>query len=149
MKLLFLGDIVGRPGRDIVKRGTRVLARRYGVDLVIANGENAAAGAGLTRDNADEIFKSGVDVITGGNHIWDKREVLEFIDGAELVIHNAPFDVAFLDAELARWAKEAGVELCTVRGRCRVLDTLALAREMHPGQRNGHSRVISIESSGL
>lgn len=63
--------------------------------------------------------------------------LLEFIDGAELVIHNAPFDVAFLDAEFARWAGEAAVELCTVRGRCRVLDTLALAREMHPGQRNG------------
>ena len=47
---------------------------------MIANGENAAAGAGLTRENADEIFKAGVHVITGGNHIWDKREVLEFID---------------------------------------------------------------------
>jgi DNA polymerase-3 subunit epsilon len=63
--------------------------------------------------------------------------LLEFIDGAELVIHNAPFDVAFLDAEFARWSKDGSVELCTVRGRCRVLDTLALAREMHPGQRNG------------
>jgi DNA polymerase-3 subunit epsilon len=63
--------------------------------------------------------------------------LLEFIDGAELVIHNAPFDVAFLDAEFARWAADGRVELCTVRGRCRVLDTLALAREMHPGQRNG------------
>jgi DNA polymerase-3 subunit epsilon len=63
--------------------------------------------------------------------------LLEFIDGAELVIHNAPFDVAFLDAELAHWAADGSVALCTVRGRCRVLDTLALAREMHPGQRNG------------
>lgn len=63
--------------------------------------------------------------------------LLEFIDGAELVIHNAPFDVAFLDAELARWAADGSAEAVTVRGRCRVLDTLALAREMHPGQRNG------------
>jgi DNA polymerase III subunit epsilon len=62
---------------------------------------------------------------------------LEFVDGAELVIHNAPFDVAFLDSELARWATAAGSEQLTVRSRCRVLDTLALAREMHPGQRNG------------
>jgi DNA polymerase-3 subunit epsilon len=61
--------------------------------------------------------------------------LIEFIDGAELVIHNAPFDVAFLDAELARCAE--GGECITVRARCRVLDTLALAREMHPGQRNG------------
>jgi DNA polymerase III subunit epsilon len=62
---------------------------------------------------------------------------LEFIDGAELVIHNAPFDVAFLDSELARWVAAAGGEPILVRSRCRVLDTLALAREMHPGQRNG------------
>jgi DNA polymerase-3 subunit epsilon len=62
---------------------------------------------------------------------------LEFVDGAELVIHNAPFDVAFLDSELARWGAAAGGEPVQVRSRCRVLDTLALAREMHPGQRNG------------
>jgi DNA polymerase-3 subunit epsilon len=62
---------------------------------------------------------------------------LEFVDGAELVIHNAPFDVAFLDSELKRWAALAGAESTSIRARCRVLDTLALAREMHPGQRNG------------
>jgi DNA polymerase-3 subunit epsilon len=62
---------------------------------------------------------------------------LEFVDGAELVIHNAPFDVAFLDSELTRWAKLTGAECAGIRARCRVLDTLALAREMHPGQRNG------------
>lgn len=65
------------------------------------------------------------------------RRLLEFIDGAELVIHNAPFDVGFLDAELARWVRAHGGEVVTVCTRCRVLDTLALAREMHPGQRNG------------
>lgn len=63
--------------------------------------------------------------------------LLKFVDGAELVIHNAPFDLAFLDSELARWAGATGAEAVTVRARCSVLDTLALAREMHPGQRNG------------
>lgn len=62
---------------------------------------------------------------------------LEFVDGAELVIHNAPFDVAFLDSELKLWAKIHGKDSTSIRARCRVLDTLALAREMHPGQRNG------------
>lgn len=62
---------------------------------------------------------------------------IEFVDGAELVIHNAPFDVAFLDAEFKRWGTARSAEVITVRSRCRVLDTLALAREMHPGQRNG------------
>jgi metallophosphoesterase (TIGR00282 family) len=91
VKLLFIGDIVGRPGRDIVKRGTRVLTRRFGADLVVANGENAAAGAGITRENADEIFKAGVHVITGGNHIWDKREVLEFIDREPRLVRPANY----------------------------------------------------------
>jgi metallophosphoesterase (TIGR00282 family) len=82
MKLLFLGDIVGRPGRDLVRRHVRALAARHGADLVIANGENAAGGAGITRENFNEIVAAGVDVITTGNHVWDKRETLEFI-GAE------------------------------------------------------------------
>jgi metallophosphoesterase (TIGR00282 family) len=91
VKLLFIGDIVGRPGRDLIKRGVRPLVRKHQVDLVIANGENAAAGAGLTRDNANEIFRAGVQVITGGNHIWDKREVLEFIDQEPRLIRPANY----------------------------------------------------------
>jgi 2',3'-cyclic-nucleotide 2'-phosphodiesterase len=80
MKLLFIGDIVARPGRDLVKRGLKALVRTHGIDLVIANGENAAGGNGITREVADELFKTGIHVMTSGNHIWDKREVFEFID---------------------------------------------------------------------
>jgi 2',3'-cyclic-nucleotide 2'-phosphodiesterase len=79
MKLLFLGDIVGRPGRDLIRRHVRALAARHQADLVIANGENAAGGVGITRENMLEILSAGVDVITTGNHVWDKRETLEFI----------------------------------------------------------------------
>jgi len=80
MKLLFIGDIVARPGRDLVRHGVKALARRHAADLVIANVENAAGGAGITREIVDELVQAGVDVMTSGNHIWDKREVLEFID---------------------------------------------------------------------
>lgn len=79
MKLLFIGDIVGRPGRDLLRKHLRALAATHAVDLVIVNGENAAGGAGITRDNANEILGAGADVITTGNHVWDKREALEFI----------------------------------------------------------------------
>jgi metallophosphoesterase (TIGR00282 family) len=79
MKLLFIGDIVGREGRSLVRRGARALARAHAVDLVIANCENAAAGAGITREMTDELLGAGVDVLTSGNHIWDRKEVLEFI----------------------------------------------------------------------
>lgn len=91
MKLLFLGDIVGRPGRDLVRRHVRALATRHDADLVIANGENAAGGAGITRDNMLEILAAGVDVITTGNHVWDKRETLEFIGNEPRLLRPANY----------------------------------------------------------
>ena len=91
MNLLFLGDIVGRPGRDLVRRHVRALASRYDAALVIANGENAAGGAGITRDNMLEILAAGVDVITTGNHVWDKRETLEFIGNEPRLLRPANY----------------------------------------------------------
>lgn len=78
--VLFLGDIVGRPGRDIVKKLLPQLKREHKIDYVIANGENAAHGTGLTRDVAQDLFDAGIDLLTGGNHIWDKKEIFDFID---------------------------------------------------------------------
>jgi len=80
IRLLFIGDIFARPGRDIVRRALPALVRAHRIDLVIANGENAAGGAGLQREQALEMFRAGVHVITGGNHIWDKRELLTYIE---------------------------------------------------------------------
>ncbi len=91
MKLLFLGDIVGRPGRDLIRRHVRALAAHHGADLVIANGENAAGGAGITRENMLEIRSAGVDVITTGNHVWDKRETLEFIGNEPRLLRPANY----------------------------------------------------------
>lgn len=91
MKLLFIGDIVGRPGRDLVRRHVRALAATHAADLVIANGENAAGGAGITRENMYEILNAGVDVITTGNHVWDKRETLEFIGNEPRLIRPANY----------------------------------------------------------
>jgi len=79
MNILFIGDIVGRPGRDLVQRGLRGLVDFYDIDLTIANAENAAAGFGLTRDIGETLLEWGIDVMTSGNHIWDKKEVLEYI----------------------------------------------------------------------
>ena len=91
MKLLFIGDIVARPGRDLIRRHVRALAAHHSADLVIANGENAAGGAGITRDNTIEILGAGVDVITTGNHVWDKREALEFIGNEPRLIRPANY----------------------------------------------------------
>jgi metallophosphoesterase (TIGR00282 family) len=91
MKLLFIGDIVGRPGRDLVRRHVRALAASCQADVVIANGENAAGGAGITRENMYEILTAGVHVITTGNHVWDKRETLEFIGNEPRLIRPANY----------------------------------------------------------
>jgi metallophosphoesterase (TIGR00282 family) len=82
MRILFIGDIFGRPGRTIVRERLPELVKQHSVDLIIANGENAAAGFGITAALAEELFEMGIEVLTSGNHIWDKREILEFFESA-------------------------------------------------------------------
>jgi metallophosphoesterase (TIGR00282 family) len=79
MRVLFIGDIVGSPGRQIVQdRLADIVAQRQ-IDLVIANGENSASGFGITPRLADELLQTGIEVLTGGNHSWDRREILEYM----------------------------------------------------------------------
>jgi len=80
MKFLVIGDIVGRPGRQAVLEFLPGLRREYGLDMVIANGENAAGGFGLTLRTARELLDSGVDVLTSGNHIWAQKEIVSYFD---------------------------------------------------------------------
>ncbi|MCX6549957.1 MAG: TIGR00282 family metallophosphoesterase [Acidobacteria bacterium] len=82
MRILFIGDVFGRPGRDLVRRGLAALTALHDIDLVVANVENASAGAGITRESGEALLDAGIDVMTTGNHVWDKREVLTYI-GAE------------------------------------------------------------------
>ena len=79
VRILFIGDIVGRPGRDLLKRGLTAVVHHHSIDVVIANAENSAAGFGITREIGDQLLEWGVDVMTSGNHIWDKKEALYYI----------------------------------------------------------------------
>jgi hypothetical protein len=79
VNLLFIGDIVGQPGRRAVKELLPKLREQHALDFVIANGENSAGGSGITPKIADEIFSAGVDVITTGDHLWDQKEVMELL----------------------------------------------------------------------
>jgi metallophosphoesterase (TIGR00282 family) len=83
VKILFIGDIFGRPGRTIVKDRLPGLVKKYDADLVIANGENAAAGFGITPPLAEDLFELGIDVLTTGNHVWDKREIVDYFQMAD------------------------------------------------------------------
>ncbi len=82
MKVLFLGDVFGKPGRQAVQRLVPKLIGRHGLDLVVANAENSAAGVGVTPDSADELLAAEVDLLTSGNHIWSKREIGPYLDRA-------------------------------------------------------------------
>src|ERR1700722_1635816 len=86
MRLLFIGDIIGRPGRDVVAAELPSLRRDLKLDFVIANGENAAGGFGITRVIANEFFAIGVDVITTGNHWADQKEILSFINDEDRIL---------------------------------------------------------------
>ncbi len=83
MRILFVGDIFGRPGRTIVNDRVPELIRDRNIDLAIANAENAAGGFGLTPQIAEELFELGFDALTTGNHIWDKKEIIEFFNNAD------------------------------------------------------------------
>ncbi len=94
MRILFIGDIVGRPGREMIKKHLLSLKEEYSVDFVIANYENASHGFGLTPKNADELFAAGINCMTGGNHSWDKKELLPLFQTHEILRpHNYPKEV--------------------------------------------------------
>jgi hypothetical protein len=96
-RILMIGDIIGKPGRVVIERELAGIRDERGIDFVTANGENVAGGMGLTVSTADALLAAGVDVITSGNHIWDKREIYPFLDQSERVLrplnygtHNVP-----------------------------------------------------------
>ena len=86
LRCMVIGDIIGKPGRLAVGHGLDDMRTELDLDMVIANGENVAAGAGLTPSLAEELLAVGIDVITSGNHIWDKREVYEYLDSGRPVL---------------------------------------------------------------
>jgi len=90
MKVLFVGDIIGRPGRTALRAHLHKLIDRYKLDLVIVNGENSAGGFGINEKSATELFDMGVHVITSGNHIWDKKEAVPYLDKEDRVLR--PFN---------------------------------------------------------
>lgn len=150
MRLLFIGDIVGRVGRRLVTAGVRALVRAHDIDLVVANGENAAAGAGITRENMQEILRAGVHVITGGNHSWDKREILAVIDGEPRLLRpaNYPPGTPGRGAVLVEATDGTPVGIVNVMGRVflpALDDPFAVAEREIEGLRAAGARVILVD----
>ena len=92
MNILILGDIMGKSGREVLKKNLNNLVEENQVDFVIANGENAADdGKGITQEIANELLSTGIDVITSGNHVWDKKEIIELIEKNNKILRPANF----------------------------------------------------------
>ncbi|MDP2993460.1 MAG: YmdB family metallophosphoesterase, partial [Deltaproteobacteria bacterium] len=91
IKVLFIGDIIGSPGRSGVRHLVPEIVGSYGIDLVIANGENAAGGIGITPQVADELLRSGIDVLTSGNHVWAKKEISGYLSGSDRLLRPANY----------------------------------------------------------
>ena len=119
MKILFVGDVFASSGRDLVRRAVRALAPSLAPDLVIANVENAAGGYGITRQTGDAILAAGVDVMTLGNHVWDKKEAREYLDAEPRLLRpaNYPAGVPGRGATVVRTASGFPVGVLNLMGR--------------------------------
>jgi metallophosphoesterase (TIGR00282 family) len=119
MKILFIGDIVGEPGRRAVRTLVPKLRELHALDVVIANGENSAGGSGITVATAREIFDSGVDAITSGDHLWDQKEVVELLANESRFVRplNYPEGTAGQGSTLLRLDDQRVVGVINVQGR--------------------------------
>jgi metallophosphoesterase (TIGR00282 family) len=119
MKILFIGDIVGEPGRRAVRELVPELRRQSGIELVIANGENSAGGSGITPGTAAEIFAGGVDVITTGDHLWDQKEVLTLLQTEPRFLRpaNYPADTPGQGSTVVAAANGVPVAVANFQGR--------------------------------
>jgi len=119
VKLLFVADIVGQPGRRAVKELVPKLRQQHGLSLVVGNGENAAGGSGITVKTAEEIFSAGVDIITCGDHLWDQKEITELLDHEPRFVRplNYPAGTPGQGSTLFKSASSPTVGILNLQGR--------------------------------
>lgn len=119
MRILFIGDIVGRSGRTAVFRQLPELVRRYAPDRIVANAENAAAGFGLTRKIADQLFEAGIHILTMGNHCWDQRELIDHIEQEPRILRplNMAPGTPGRGLQVSRDGRGRALVVCQVMGR--------------------------------
>src|SRR5271165_1100840 len=123
MRVLFIGDIVGSPGRQIVRDRLRDIVAQRGIDLVIANGENSASGFGITPRLAQELLATGIDVLTGGNHSWDRKEILEYMPHEPRLLRPANFPDGNVGSGLFVGTAKNGVKFAVLNLQGRVFMT--------------------------
>ena len=142
MRILFLGDIVGRAGREAVLREVPRLRRAHGLDAVVVNGENAAAGFGITPAICQQLYEGGVDCITTGNHVWDQREIVGAIDADKRLLRPINFPEGTPGSGVAVLTTEKAGKLLVVNAMARLFmepldDPFAAVRKLLASVRMG------------
>jgi metallophosphoesterase (TIGR00282 family) len=152
VRILFIGDIFGKPGREIARQAVPALIEQRDIDFVIANVENSAAGFGVTGDIADTILSYGVDVMTTGNHVWDKKEVLDYFPRQPKLLRpaNFPAGVPGRGSYLARTRSGEPVGVINLMGRIFMapLDDPFAAALREIEQLRDRARIIIVDFHG-
>lgn len=119
LRILFIGDVVGKPGRKAVQHLVPRLVRHHQIDLVIANAENAAGGIGVTPTTADELFSYGVSLLTSGNHIWAKREIMDYLAQQDKLLRpaNYPAGLPGYGSSIICTEKDTALGMINLQGR--------------------------------
>ena len=140
MNILFIGDVVGKPGREVIKKLLPGLKKEYNLQFVIANAENAAGGSGITEPVAGELFDAGVDCLTSGDHIWKKREIFAYIIREERILRplNFPSGAPGIGFNIFKAKEGIKVGVANVNGRvfmepleCPFRATIQAAQELY------------------
>jgi 2',3'-cyclic-nucleotide 2'-phosphodiesterase len=149
MRVLILGDVVGRPGRRAVRERVPTLIKAEGIDLAIANAENAAGGMGVDIKSAEELFSSGVHVLTSGNHIWKKKEIFSYLDDHSYLLRPENYPAGAPGRGWCEWQKDGRKALIVnVQGRVFMpnhVDDPFRAVDAIIDQHGRHSRVIIVD----
>ena len=125
MKIMMCGDVVGRSGRDVIEKQIPLLRDREQIDFVILNGENSANGFGITKKICEKFYNCGVDVITSGNHIWDQKEILEYIDKDKRLLRPCNFPENCPGNGFGVFQLANGKYICVINVICRLfMDSL-------------------------
>lgn len=150
MRVLILGDVVGRPARRAIRDLVPSLIEREGIDLAIANAENAAGGIGVDLKSANELLSSGVDVLTSGNHIWKKKEIYRYLDEHPELIRPANYPEGAPGRGWYAWQNDNGLKALIINVQGRVfmpnhVDDPFRSVDVICRERGRHSRVIIVD----
>lgn len=144
MKIVFIGDVFGRSGREALGKHLPEIREKLDPDVVIVNGENAANGAGITEKICKQFYEFGVDVITTGNHVWDQREIIPYIDRDEKLLRPINYPKGTPGNGLIRFRTQGGQTITIVNAMCRLFmdamdDPFAAMKSIIEQERLGHN----------